>query len=554
VTEKIGVEMDVNFGKADATLKKTRAEALTLAGGFEKLDRASTLSAKAVGALGGSMSQLGSSSSSVLRGLGDVVGLLSSGSGLAIGLAVTTAAAVKGYEAWKEYEENLKIASLAIDEITVNTQRMTNEALQPGIKAAQDLARALASVGATPVQVQRETQSALVDSLEKKRKGVGAGAFAAFQKGDLETAERLNLRAKQLDAALASARATYEEIVNLDVATTKRTEEYRLEQERQARDKDAAAKAVRLEQEYQKRVADRASAFEADTGSPASTSLTSDVMGGKKIGLAAEVEKAQQKAAENRLREQEKQLEQERRAAEKAAGERRRILEMEVKAEEDLNVLRLAQGDAIREAELRSYESAKLRELAIARAVEQQKQSYAREASSVIISTAQAATQAATQAALESSSGWEEIVGGVLGAVAVQAGGVIMAKGAEVTGVGVGNLLLGNPLGAAQVAGGLGLVGAGVAITAGGPTVISNIVSQLSGKQIGGGGSGSGREAVGTGERGFGRRSKQSGGGSSGDSGPLQIVNVWGVDGPQAEDQARRTVADQRLARRRGFR
>jgi hypothetical protein len=54
---------------------------------------------------------------------------------------------------------------------------------------------------------------------------------------------------------------------------------------------------------------------------------------------------------------------------------------------------------------------------------------------------------------------------------------------------------------------------------------------------------------VGTGRGGRGR----SGGGGRDDRDPVQIVNVWGVDGPQAEDQARRTVRSNRLARRRGF-
>lgn len=170
----------------------------------------------------------------------------------------------------------------------------------------------------------------------------------------------------------------------------------------------------------------------------------------------------------------------------------------------------------------------------------------AQDISGILVSTTAAATSAAFAAATESSSGWQDIVGAVLSSVAVQAGGVIMAKGAEVVGVGVGNGLMGNPFGALQVAGGLGLVAAGAAITAGGPSVIASVASGLSGQKVRSGG-------VGTGERGFGRRSRQTSGGGGASQDPVQIVNVWGVDGPQAEDQARRTVRSSRLARRRGF-
>ena len=100
--------------------------------------------------------------------------------------------------------------------------------------------------------------------------------------------------------------------------------------------------------------------------------------------------------------------------------------------------------------------------------------------------------------------------------------------------------------GAAAIAAGLTMGGTGLAMQENAGTSIAKASAR-------GAAIDERREAVGTGERGFGRRSKQTGGGTE-DRGPLQIVNVWGVDGPQAEDQARRTVRSLRTAERRRIR
>lgn len=452
-------------------------------------------SAKAVGALGGSMGALGRSSSEVLRGIGDVAGLLGSGSLLAVGLTVTTAAVVKFYEAWGEYRENQKIAGQAIDAIGVNIRALTNEALQPGIEAARQLRAELASIGTTPTQAKREAQSALIDDLQARRERVSGAMAGRFGRSGDPVLERLTARAKELDAALVTARSTYDEIVASDLAITKRTEEYRL-----------AAGGV----------------GKAGAGKAGDAALSS-----WETRVALDKQDRERRIADSR-REQAEILS----IYEAREDARNEMMKERERAEKE------AHEDALRRA----------RELADdqKKAIDEQKASYAslgQSIESTFLVTGVGAVQGYIDAKLKGEQAAEQLA----------LAGFMSSVGQQLVGIGTkaifeGAIISANPLtpglGAPMIGIGLGAIAAGVTMGAGG-----SAIAAAAAKPPGSGGGG-----VGTGERGFGRRSRQAAGGGSSDSGPLQIVNVYGVDGPQAEDQARRTVRDLRLADRRRLR
>lgn len=130
------------------------------------------------------------------------------------------------------------------------------------------------------------------------------------------------------------------------------------------------------------------------------------------------------------------------------------------------------------------------------------------------------------------------------------AGTALIGSGLKLAGESVMSALTpgGQPLAVAQAAGASALIGGGVAL--GGAAAWlgkAGAVSQMAGVKAARADGG-----IGTGEGGFGRRSRQRTGSEG--NGTTQIVNVWGVSGPQAEDQARRTAYDLRVADRRRLR
>jgi len=125
--------------------------------------------------------------------------------------------------------------------------------------------------------------------------------------------------------------------------------------------------------------------------------------------------------------------------------------------------------------------------------------------------------------------------------LAQQAGDMITLKGAEVAAAGVANLLLFNPAGAGQLAGGLALIGAGQAISIGGAEIAASMVS--------------GAAKTPSPDRSASRDKGASPGRSSSNGGGPLVVNVaYGVGGPLPEDTAREISKAVNTGRRRGGR
>jgi hypothetical protein len=158
--------------------------------------------------------------------------------------------------------------------------------------------------------------------------------------------------------------------------------------------------------------------------------------------------------------------------------------------------------------------------------------------SGAVIQTSQILAEGITAAAM----GQEDAAAQVLSALSEQAGGFITLKGGEVLATGIAGMLTApNPASAAQIAGGVGLIAAGQAVSVGGPAAISALMGAQS----------SSSPTASTRDPGA---SPRSSGGSTGSGGGL-IVNVsYGAGGPLPEDVGREIYRATRSSDRRSGR
>jgi hypothetical protein len=150
---------------------------------------------------------------------------------------------------------------------------------------------------------------------------------------------------------------------------------------------------------------------------------------------------------------------------------------------------------------------------------------------------------ASAQAAVAGIAGQEKAFEAFVASASAAIGGFITLKGGELLAVGITSTLAGNvPMGAAQIAGGIGLVAAGAAVQAGGPAAVERLMGQA-------GGSAASGEAART--RGTGGGSRASSGGGSG--GTVINISYNGISGPSADDGARALTRATRRAHNRGM-
>jgi hypothetical protein len=155
------------------------------------------------------------------------------------------------------------------------------------------------------------------------------------------------------------------------------------------------------------------------------------------------------------------------------------------------------------------------------------------------------AAQALGTFVAESAAGQEAALASLLKAASQQAGGFVMLQGGQLIAEGIRNTfsVVTAPLGAAQIAGGAGLVAAGAAIQAGGPLAVSSLLGQS-----GGGAPTAGAATADPGARARGPRTMP------GEGGGTQLTIVYGgLSGPTADDGARALKKGEQRARRRGY-
>lgn len=516
MTEQVGIALTVDMSQANREIDRTREKALSLGGAAERLDRASMKAAKGIGAMGPALGAMSRSSSEALRGLGDIAGLIGPGGGLAVGLTLTVGLVVKGYEAWKEYSENSKIAQQAIDGILPALNRMTKDGLQPGIDAVARLRKEFNELGKERVQIDREAQAALVESLEKQQETIEArlrGGIGVTGETGEQVTKILNARLVTIRESIESARQTYNDLVVEDLR-------------RFGADTEAAERKAR------------------EAAGPGGNELADGSTIGNVVRARArkEEEEARKIAEAERASEWDRSIkdEQDRLKAERdaQADHERMMLDIERDSARERNAIFKEQANERK----RIADDEKRQQVETARAVGEG------------VGGALATTANAT--AVLMAAGAEErnqIAAELLAAESVRAGGAISLKGAELVGTGAavalgsGGLL--SPLAAAQIAGGVALIGAGAAIAVGGPAAIPQLLGVVGG--VGGSVGGGAPRDRGINTGGGRRRSRNSGEGS--ETGITQVTINYGVAGPTAEDQARELNRRNLLAERRRF-
>lgn len=512
----------VDAKQAQRELDATRASAFSMGGALEKIDRSSTMAAKGVGALTPALGSLSRSSSEVLRGVGDLAGMIGPGGGLAIGLTVAVSGAVKLYEAWKVYAENARVAQQATDAIVPALNRLTDNALKPAEEAIKRMRKELRELGTTTVQRDREGAAATVEQLQRQRdnitarlSGTGVGraglrnADGSFADQSTEALVLRNIaaRAKELDRAIVKAQQNYETIVRLDMQADKAAEEAR------------------------QRAASEAPARSRSGAVKSGPSDRPDLVGVDEM-LNADREAREWRAAAAEAQWQE--------GAKEAARIQKREEDHQaflVRLHQEAQSEKLRQSRELHEKKQQLLEQEKAEQIAFAQSVGTGVGSALAQISQTSLALATADTKSRKQLAID-----------MLSAEATRAGGAISLKGAELIGAGVATGLTGNvPLAALQVAGGLGLVAAGAAITVGGPRAVGAIVGAVPSGVVDAVGGGRARDP------GVNTRARRSSGRGEGSGGGLTQVFNYGVAGPTAEDQSReivrrlRTGADMRF-------
>lgn len=520
----------VDAKQAQRELDATRASAFAMGGALEKIDRASTVAAKGVGALTPALGSLSRSSSEVLRGMGDLAGMIGPGGGLAIGLTVAVSGAVKLYEAWKEYAENGRVAQQATDAIIPALNRLTDNALKPAEEAIKRMSKELAELDTTLGQRDREAAGSTVDQLQRQRDNLDAarrrvdptgriGRQAAVGIGvDSQEAQilaRIGERATKLDEALGRARRSYDALVTVEMRLDK----------------------AKAEQEERERVA-RGGAGRARGASAGSTSGSSDrpdlVGVDEMLNAEREAREWRAEAAEAQWQEGLKEAQR----IQKQQEDHQAYL-VRLHGDAQAEMLRQAEETAAKKSALMDKEKAE--QIAFAEGVGAGVGSALVQISNASIALATADAQSRKQLFVQ-----------ILGAEAQRAGGMVTLKGAELvaqgvaTGVGSAGALA--PLAAAQVGAGLALMGAGAAITVGGPKAVGALVGAIPAGVFGdAGGGGRARDP------GVNTRARRSSGRGQAEGGGLTQVFNYGVAGPTAEDQSReivrrlRTGADMRF-------
>ena len=210
--EQVGLALSMDLSAANREIAKTRENALTLGGGLEKIDRASMAAAKGIGAMGPALGTLSRSSSDVLRGLGDVAGLIGSGGALGIGLGLAAVGVSKLVDAWTASERAAKSAA----EEAVRSAKTITESINESIEGIE-LAKTKAETGLT------DTAEARARMLRVELSGLN------YEIGELQKTAPQGVVSKffsdsdnKLDAAVAKAKALRGELANIDAALARR--------------------------------------------------------------------------------------------------------------------------------------------------------------------------------------------------------------------------------------------------------------------------------------------------------------------------------------------
>lgn len=537
VVEDIELRVTVNGTQAQKALEDTRAAAEKMGGGAAKaaggldglqkgaqaLQSKLAPTAAAISGVAGALGQAGGEAGKVVAGIGQLTAAFGAGGPFGVALV----AASLGIDALNKHWADLtKAQDAALQSIYGTTQgyvKSLDEARTRLASARGELATALR--GGRELTVE-ERKQALRDEAASRIAAAEATVKQASAEVDLRKAAALAL---DLGIAEGQARVMMQKRREADIRIASRA----LDIERETL--QARINALSVEESL-RRKKEEADAKEAARKAAASAGVgraavpTGDVQGVLAKEYADRLKMLQDFSAER----QRQQEETERAAA--AAAEDAVRAEMADREKWDAYELELVQRKEDEKAKIEKDAAEKRKAI---------RDEEIRDAQATYGALVTNAAQALGAFVAESAAGQEAALANLLKAASQQAGGFIMLQGGQLIAEGIRNTfsLVTAPLGAAQIAGGAGLVAAGAAIQTGGPLA----VSALTGQRGGGAPSASGTGA----DPGARARAPRT---MPGEGGGTQLTIVYGgLSGPTADDGARALRKGEQRARRRGY-
>lgn len=497
MTETIDFKLTLDANGANRALDETRKRAENLGGGLESLQKGMgqlkerlEKQAAAIAVVSHAFGQHDSAVGKAVSSIGTLAAAYGAGGPFGLALAAAIPIVEGLNQAFKDMEQGSIAYSQSVSAIGPNITRMTNDALKPARDTLASINAEFRNLGVTVAEARLRVVSDAYQST--------SASIEALERNRSKFMQRTDLPADIKDAIAKQ--------------TLRRLEEMRANQgELLAGYETASAQAASI-----------AAANDKPTTS-----------GGDSTDYAS-LRSRRLNAAQGRL--------------DAAAGRHQGRLDSADL--EQFDRVQKARAEIAEETNRRMLEDQKAYHEENMRMAEQEmqaRQKQAGEYAGIAATMAAALGSAAATAAFSQEEAFKLFVS----AASQAAGGFITLEGGKLIASGIAALAspIPNPMGFASIAGGLGLVAAGAAVTTGGPMAVQQLMGQAGAGSSGGGGSNieAARTSGVGGSRGGGRGSNYGGGGTN-----ITIV-YGGASGPTADDGARAVVGALRRAERRGF-
>lgn len=537
VVEDIELRVTVDGRQAQKALDETRAAAEKMgggaakaAGGLEGLQKGAQAlqgklapTAAAISGVAGALGQAGGEAGKVVAGIGQLTAAFGAGGPFGVALV----AASLGIDALNKHWADLtKAQDAALQSMYGTTQGF--------VKSLDESRARLAAARAEFTTAARGGRELTAEERKQQLRDEAAGRIAAAEATLKQASAELNLRkatelAADLGVTEGRARVMLTQRREADIRIATRA----LEVEREALQTRINALSVeetlrRKKEEADAKEAARKAAASAGPGRAAVP--TGDVQGMLAKEYGDRLRMLQDFAAD-----QQKQQEEADRAAASAAEE---AVRAEIAEREKWDAYELGLVQAKEDAKAKIEKDAADKRKAL-------REEEIRDAQATYGALVTNAAQALGTFVAESAAGQEAALANLLKAASQQAGGFVMLQGGQLIAEGIRNTfsVVTAPLGAAQIAGGAGLVAAGAAIQTGGPLAVSALMGQR-----GGGAPSPGSAAADPGARARAPRTMP------GEGGGTQLTIVYGgLSGPSADDGARALRKGEQRARKRGY-
>ena len=534
VVEDIELRVTVDGLQAQRALDETRASAEKMGGGLSRvvgglegmqksaqaLQQKLGPAAAAISGVSSALGQTGGQAGKVVAGVGQLAAAFGAGGPLGVAMV----AASMGVDALNQHWQDLtKAQDAALQSIYGATQGY--------VKSLDDARSRLASARQELATAARGGKELTPEERKQQLRTEAAGRIAAAE---------ATLRQAQSTAELAKAAALAKDIGVSEgearlMLTTVREAQIKLATRQLAVEKESLQtriNAISIEETLAKRKEEADAKEKAREAARAGAKV---IPIGDVGGLLAKERADRVRMLQDFAAEAEQQRAEQASAAASAAEEavRAEIADREKWDAYELDLAKAKEDERLRIEKDAAQERKRIREQEIT------------DAQATYGALVTSAAQALGTFVAESAAGQEDALANLLKAGSQQAGGFIMLQGGQLIAEGIRNSfgIATAPLGAAQIAGGAGLVAAGAAVQVGGPLAINALLGQA------GGGGASGR--TGGGDPGARARAPRT---MPGEGGGNNLTIVYGgLSGPTADDGARALKKAERRAARRGY-